>query len=137
RHAGASLCYAAQLRGTENEIEIYRPTAAISQLATREFVGTTKPNAGMAGIEWTCGGLAMKFPHTEMPLDDLCSTLHKQGSTWFNNRDLLLLEELIRRAKAGATEKDDGRHQQSVRDIPAPTADVRGDQSGGQDPAGL
>jgi hypothetical protein len=35
----------------------------------------------------------------ELPLDDLVEQLRKAGSAWFRNSDLLLLEELIRRAK--------------------------------------
>lgn len=48
------------------------------------------------------------YPHEDMPTKELCEQLHKQGSTWFNNRDLLLLEELIRRAQ-----KFEGLNQES------------------------
>lgn len=52
--------------------------------------------------------------HRDLPLTDLVATLRKAGATWFKNSDLLLLEELIRRAQksAGANkEPPDGRHQ--------------------------
>lgn len=47
--------------------------------------------------------------HRDMPLADLVAHLRHAGSVWFKNYDLLLLEELIRRAQrtAGATPGDD------------------------------
>lgn len=35
----------------------------------------------------------------DLSLADLIEALRRAGSIWFNNRDLLLLEELIRRAQ--------------------------------------
>jgi hypothetical protein len=35
----------------------------------------------------------------DLPLPELIEALRRAGSIWFNNRDLLLLEELIRRAQ--------------------------------------
>jgi hypothetical protein len=59
------------------------------------------------------------YPHENMPLDKLCDLLHRQGAIWFSNPNLLLLEELIRRAKkTGATPGDtDGQRNQPVRDV--------------------
>jgi hypothetical protein len=85
----------------------------------------------------------MIYPHEDMSLDDLCAVVHRQGTIWLNNHDLLLLEELIRRAKAcerarrdaGAKGDHHDRRHQPVRDVPAPAgADVRGQQT--SEPAG-
>jgi hypothetical protein len=59
-----------------------------------------------------------------MPLDELCTLVHQQGAIWFSNPNLLLLEELIRRARKG--EPHGRRDQTDVPGVQATITDVRG-----------
>lgn len=43
--------------------------------------------------------MEVKYPHEDMLLSELVERLRRQGAVWFNNRDYLLLEELIRRVE--------------------------------------
>ncbi len=50
----------------------------------------------------------MTYPHEDMSLDDLIERMRRIGAVWLSNRDLLLLEELIRRVKHTTKEKQNG-----------------------------
>lgn len=41
----------------------------------------------------------MTYPHEDLTLDELVERMRRIGAVWLSNRDLLLLEELIRRVK--------------------------------------
>lgn len=49
--------------------------------------------------------MEVKYPHEDMLLSELVERLRRQGAVWFNNRDYLLLEELIRRAERACVER--------------------------------
>lgn len=48
--------------------------------------------------------MAYKFEHLSM--DDLELRLRQLAATWFKNEDILLLEELLRRARKGEIKKE-------------------------------
>jgi hypothetical protein len=64
----------------------------------------------------------MIYPHENMPIDDLVTLVHNQGAIWFSNPNLLLLEELIRRARKG---EQHGR--QDASDLPGVPASAGAD----------
>ena len=51
----------------------------------------------------------MSYKYAELSMDELEARLRKVGAVWFRNDDLLLLEELLRRARRWERAHEDAR----------------------------